>query len=506
MSELGETIGILSAQSIGEPGTQLTMRTFHTGGIFSGQTLKNLTSPVKGNIIYDTNVGGKKIKTKYNEKVFYTTKEKILNIKEIKGRKYSFKAPKNCLIFVKPNQKVEYKQVIAQVIKKEKKIKKTKEIKEIKTTISGLTFIKNNQLWVLNKNIIIYQQFYINILNKKQKKYKIIIKNSFIQLKLKLNTRNLKKIKQKNKYFRKKNKYIIEQNIKITKKLLTNKQKADQNIKIKTLLKRNTIKTLIDEKTCINKKYRNLYSTQIIEKRKKHIALRKNIKYNITKPTKPMVPTRTIIEKNSTLFEIIYKKQKTEDIVQGLPKIEQLLEIKQISGSKFIRNNPNHKLKTIFSKLKHKYSETVAVRKSLEKLQQVLVNKIQAVYISQGVEIADKHIEVVIKQMTSKVIIMDNNDTSFIAGEIIELNRIEKINSVLKNKARYEPVVLGISKIAQLNSSFISQSSFQETIRTLSSSALKGKTDWLQGLKENLILGNLIPAGTNETESNLFLN
>ena len=98
--------------------------------------------------------------------------------------------------------------------------------------------------------------------------------------------------------------------------------------------------------------------------------------------------------------------------------------------------------------------------------------------------------------MTSKAMILGNGDSNFIVGEILEVTRIEKINKKLKNKIKYEPILIGISKISLSNPSFLSQASFQETTRVLARAAIEGKIDWLYGLKENLMLGNLIPIGT----------
>ena len=102
----------------------------------------------------------------------------------------------------------------------------------------------------------------------------------------------------------------------------------------------------------------------------------------------------------------------------------------------------------------------------------------------------------IVKQMTSKVMIISSGESNLIAGETIEINKIEKINSIIKNKAIYEPIILGISKLSLSNQSFISEASFQETTRVLARSAIEGRTDWLFSLPSNIVMGNLIPAGT----------
>jgi DNA-directed RNA polymerase subunit beta' len=129
-----------------------------------------------------------------------------------------------------------------------------------------------------------------------------------------------------------------------------------------------------------------------------------------------------------------------------------------------------------------------------------IVNEVQDVYRLQGVKINDKHIEVIIRQMLRKVIIEHSGDTAFMKGEQIEFTTLrEENNKMLKeNKlpARYEPVLLGITKASLATESFISAASFQETTRVLTEAAVNGKADELRGLKENVIVGRLIPAGT----------
>jgi len=136
----------------------------------------------------------------------------------------------------------------------------------------------------------------------------------------------------------------------------------------------------------------------------------------------------------------------------------------------------------------------------IEALAKYLVDAIQEVYRLQGVKINDKHIEVIVRQMMRKVQITDPGSSHFIPGEIVELARVVKVNRKLEREgkvpAKYERVLLGITKAALSTESWVSAASFQETTRVISEAALAGKTDWLFGLKENVVLGRLIPAGT----------
>ncbi len=138
--------------------------------------------------------------------------------------------------------------------------------------------------------------------------------------------------------------------------------------------------------------------------------------------------------------------------------------------------------------------------KGVEGVQSYLLREVQRVYRMQGVEIGDKHIEVMVRQMLRKVKILESGDTDVLPGSLVELHHFKEINNeVLKQglePAVGEPVLLGITKASLETESFLSAASFQETTRVLTDAAIKGKTDSLLGLKENVIIGKLIPAGT----------
>ncbi|MDQ3057461.1 MAG: DNA-directed RNA polymerase subunit beta', partial [Pseudomonadota bacterium] len=138
--------------------------------------------------------------------------------------------------------------------------------------------------------------------------------------------------------------------------------------------------------------------------------------------------------------------------------------------------------------------------KGVEELAAYLVKEIQDVYRLQGVKINDKHIEVIVRQMLRKVEIIDQGDSKFLQGEQIERQRFVEENAKIDSRngilAKFEPVLLGITKASLATESFISAASFQETTRVLTEAAVRGTRDGLRGLKENVIVGRLIPAGT----------
>jgi hypothetical protein len=238
-------------------------------------------------------------------------------------------------------------------------------------------------------------------------------------------------------------------------------------------------------------------SGQIIQVDKSKVILRKAHSILFSSKGVFYVHHGDFVEKNSPLLTLFYQRLKTGDIVQGIPKIEQLFEARQTKEGEILPENLHEKLHNFFKKYKQKYSPRDAARKSLEKTQQLLVDGVQRVYQSQGVTIADKHLEVIVRQMTSKVKIIEGGHSGFLRGELIDLDRIEMVNNgISSQKAEYEPVILGITKAALETESFISAASFQETTRILARAAIERKTDFLRGLKENVILGHLIPAGT----------
>ncbi len=255
------------------------------------------------------------------------------------------------------------------------------------------------------------------------------------------------------------------------------------------------------------------------------------------------------IEEGETIGLLNLEKEITGDIVQGLPRIEEILEARK-KNSNFKRVptsqkkgllvqkttldsnfefrklgmpiketekvNPHKLLKVYFNyygliktficdrNQSIKYNRLVnnyeGSYKSFKKVQSFILNSVQSVYKSQGVTINDKHLEVIIKQMTTKVLITYEGNTPLLRREVIDLYHIKYINQIIEEQGRkaayYVPLLLGITKAALNNPSFISAASFQETTRVLTKAAIEGRIDWLRGLKENIIIGHLIPAGT----------
>jgi hypothetical protein len=142
--------------------------------------------------------------------------------------------------------------------------------------------------------------------------------------------------------------------------------------------------------------------------------------------------------------------------------------------------------------------------KGLHKFQLLLVNSIQSIYQSQGINISSKHIEIIVRQMTNKVVITESGDTPFLPGELIRLSLIDQVhesfhltkNTVKLKLPKFEPLLLSSTNASLTKDGFLSSSGFQETKRVLTKAAIEGASDWLRGLKECIIVGRIIPAGS----------
>ena len=247
----------------------------------------------------------------------------------------------------------------------------------------------------------------------------------------------------------------------------------------------------------INNKTAIFESGQIIYIDHKQLIIRLATPFLLTARSILNVQQNEVVKKNSRLFKFLYHKIKTGDIIQGIPKIEELFEARTTRSGIPLLTNLHYQCKKVFRTYSLKFSIYKATQKSFEFIQKLIIDEIQKIYCSQGVYIADKHLEIVVRQMTSKVQILEGGNTGLLCGELIEFDWAYLINKKLKRQEiLYEPIILGITKSCLETESFISAASFQETTRILSKAAIQNKIDFIRGLKQNVILGNLIPAGT----------
>ena len=280
-------------------------------------------------------------------------------------------------------------------------------------------------------------------------------------------------------------------------------------------------------------------SGRVIEVDKNSVTVRMGRPHLISPGTLLQVENNALILRGDLLATLVFERQKTGDIVQGLPRVEELLEARKPKDSAIVaeedgvaeieieddvarlyivNENGRTEIKypiesSIIVSDKQKITKGQALTsgplnphdvirlRGANAAQQYLVDEVQRVYRSQGVEIADKHVEVIVRQMIKKVKVVDSGTTKLLPGELVELKTVEAENAKINEeeggiKATYEALLLGITKASLNTESFISAASFQETTRILTEAAVEGKKDMLRGLKENVIIGRLIPAGT----------
>lgn len=279
-------------------------------------------------------------------------------------------------------------------------------------------------------------------------------------------------------------------------------------------------------------------SGKVVSVSDKQVVIRTGRPYLISPGTMLQVDAGALVLRGDMLATLVFERQKTGDIVQGLPRVEELLEGRKpkecailaeedgiaeieieddIPRLYLTNENGRTEIKyTIDSNIIISDKQKIVKGQPLtsgplnphdvirlngpEAAQQYLVDEVQRVYRSQGVEIADKHVEIIVRQMTKKVKIIEPGDTKLLQGELVEVQQFEAENKAAKElggqEAVCEHLLLGITKASLNTESFISAASFQETTRILTEAAVEGKKDLLRGLKENVIIGRLIPAGT----------
>nr|YP_010499236.1 RNA polymerase subunit beta'' [Carex littledalei]UWT58513.1 RNA polymerase subunit beta'' [Carex littledalei] len=205
-----------------------------------------------------------------------------------------------------------------------------------------------------------------------------------------------------------------------------------------------------------------------------------------------------IFYKGDVLVTFLYEKSRSSDITQGLPKVEQFFEARSIDliliDLKRRVEGWNERIPRI---LGVPWVFFIGAELSIAQSRISLVNKIQKVYRSQGVHIHNRHIEIIVHQVTSKVLVSEDGMSNvFLPRELIGLLRAERAGRALDESIFYRAILLGVTRASLNTQSFISEASFQETARVLAKAALRGRIDWLKGLKENVVLGRILPIGT----------
>ncbi len=437
----GLAVGIIAAQSIGEPGTQLTLRTFHIGGSASKVAQRSaLVSHYKGEVEF---MGEKLIKNRNGDLINVARKAKAVIRK--KGKKVEeFDIRYGALFHIKPSEKpkhvergdviVEWDPFTLPLITEKKGKVKLKDIKE------GITAkIEVNQATGREERVII--------------PYKSPKLHPQVEITTKSGDKKM---------------YPLP----VDTHLVVNEGDEVEIGDVLAKIPQEVIKT------------RDITGglprvTELFEARKpKNSAVITEIDGIVRLGS---------IEKGA--FKVTIESEKAESKTYVVPPGKHLVvyEGDRVYAGEPLTDgpiNPHDMLQV----------------KGDKEVQEYLVNEIQGVYRLQGVNINDKHIEIIIKQMLSYVQIYDSGDTTLLEKEIVKKNVADKKNRMIeeqgKKPAKYVPKLLGISKASLSGESFISAASFQETTRILTEAAVSGQVDNLKGLKENVIIGKLIPVGT----------
>jgi DNA-directed RNA polymerase subunit beta' len=491
-ADLGEAVGIIAAQSIGQPGTQLTMRTFHIGGIASRSVEESdisLNYPV-----YIKEITSKMIKTEGEEgsrknisvRRGYLIAQRVIAETPVKG---------NAEIIAEEGQKTYEGSVLYK-----------NEEGEIKAKTSGFVKIDKKKIFILGDDYSIPINVGTEVIAKEGK---------FFDRNEKLATFDpwLEPI-------------ITE---------------VGGEVNFVDVELNKSLREEVDPLSNVNKRIIVEYKTERLQPRIE-IGSRSGepTTYLLPKGAHLMVEHGENVKAGTTLAKIPREFEKTKDITGGLPRVAELFEarspkdaatLSEIDGKVKIGETVKNKRKIIVKNEEgdeREYSipsskflrvqdadwiykgervddgpedpHEILKIKGPRELQKFLVNEIQEVYRLQGVGINDKHIEIIVRQMLRKVRITDPGDTNFVIEQVIDkFDFIDENNRVVVEGGKpaiAQTILMGITKAALNTESFISAASFQETTRVLTDAAIKGKVDLLRGLKENVIIGHLIPAGT----------
>jgi len=488
--DIGEAVGIVAAESIGQPGTQLTMRTFHIGGTAARKAEENTIT--LGYPVYVEKVEGKIIEKEGGRRVL--PRRGTVTVRRI-FRQY---VSDDITMKAKSGDFVEPGQVIA---------KSKKEKEDILAQERAEVLRKEGSVLCLGEPYVV---------------------NVKIGSELLVNEGD-----------------IVESKTSLTKfdpfsELILTEHSG--KVQLISIVPGTTMKQEVDEVTgVINKIILDFQDEQLQPK----IVVVDNEgneleSYNVPGGSYLTVEDNQDVNAGDVIAKIPRGQAKTKDITGGLPRVADLFEARKpkdaavlsvVNGTvKFGTITKGKRVIIIVDENEAEYKHYIPLGKHVtvrdgdqveageplcegsvnphdilqikgeQALQSWLVNEIQEVYRLQGVNINDKHIGVIVRQMLRKVEIVDVGDTNFIIGQQVDRFRFRDENvRVIKlggSPASARPVLLGITRAALNIDSFLSAASFQETSRVLTNAAIKGKVDNLRGLKENVIIGHLIPAGT----------
>ncbi len=519
---IGEAVGIIAAQSIGEPGTQLTMRTFHTGGVaLTSLNYQNIQTNISGRIFFNKDslrIFKKKDILGIEQEIIRGKDAKVLIKRDDKNEELVL--PQGAILNVYDGEELTKGMIVASLNPALKYIfspfnAKIIDIRkeEEKETIE---FIFKTVLYNPIRKEIKYEEV----------KEKLIWSFTLI-LQTKLGEKKEIPLPQGSFFLFNIGDEIFEDDIIA--------EYDREHLRIQACSNGNVVEIethgeIIDKVVATGEAFIRIKTKDGEEV----YSVPRGLKINVNEGEN--VDFGTVLSYFPSYMQRIAK---TEDIIQGLPRVEELFEARKpkgrsilapISGTiKIERTKTGERVKIkgydgeekiillpSNSQLLVKEGEEIEAGQEMTKgyknpleilqneglaaVQRYIVDEVQKVYIKQGAEINDKHVEVIVRQMTNKVRIKSPGDSNFIIGQLVNRITFEKVQRELENQNKIppqaDPVLLGITKAALSTESVISAASFQETTRVLSEAAVKGREDSLEGLKENVIIGRVIPAGT----------
>ncbi|MBE0492725.1 MAG: DNA-directed RNA polymerase subunit beta' [Thiomicrospira sp.] len=448
---MGEAVGVMAAQSIGEPGTQLTMRTFHIGGTAS-QTAAQSHVEVK----YEGTVKFHNLKTVKNseDKIMVTTRSGEVTILDDAGReKERYKVPYGAILEVTEGQKLSSGQSIASW---------DPHTHPVITEVSGQIEFGNFEGTVEERSDELTGLVTRVVKGAKERSSSVKDARPFIRLLDDKGESTCFAGTQTPAVY-----YLPENSIVLV-------QSGVQVVSGDVLARIPQASSKTKDITGGLPRVADLFEAR----QPKEPAIMAEVSGVISFGKETKGKQRLIITQDSSeQYESLIPKWRTVNVFEG-ERVER--------GDIIVEGNSN--------------AHDILRLLGVERLAEYIVDEVQDVYRLQGVRINDKHIEAIIRQMLRKVEVRSAGDTGLIKGEQTEYAKVlqlnEKMRSEGKVEASFERVLLGITKASLATESFISAASFQETTRVLTEAAVSGKRDTLVGLKENVIVGRLIPAGT----------
>ncbi len=440
MVELGMAVGIIAAQSIGEPGTQLTMRTFHVGGVASTKTEDaDIKAPKAGFITYDESlrteeVGGVRVAMRRRGELVLAEKEG--------GPGMRFTVPYGATVLVADGEKVKSGQLICTW---------DNSVKPLLVEVTGRV------------------------------RYRDLVEGRTYK-------------DSRNQITKQVEREVIEHRGELHPQL--NIEDAEGNVLAYYPLPVRAIIIARDGDRAV--------PGMLIAKEPKDVGASQDITGGLPRVTELLEARRpreaAVLAESDGVVVVSdeVKRQKrtvwvrTEDGIEKEHQVPKAISLQVSTGDTVRAGDP--------ITVGHPVPQDILRVMGKDKLQEYLIEEVQNVYRKQSVPINDKHIEVIVAQMLSKVRVADEGNTRFLKGTVVERYRIMRENREVKARggkpAKFTNVLLGISKASLSSESFLSAASFQETTKVLTQAALAGAQDNLEGLKENIILGRQIPAGT----------